>query len=312
MKNKFVWLLFLVILLCILSCTNSTVDLNKKEISRVIENTVSRHDLPGLVVAVFSSDSIFYTGAYGVRQLNSNDSLKINNRFHLGSNTKAFVAYTAASLVEEGLIDWKSKFFDICPEMKIISKDDYFDITLFQLLTHKAGLVSKETELKEILLPSTVSDFGISRKDLFKWALSKERYLGGFQYSNTGYVMAAHMLENAVNQDWRTFVKERIFEPLKIKGIFGWPASEDSIQPWGHVLDPRTQQLFPHNPNDHYHLSNIGLEPAGDISMTILDYAKFIQDNMKGYTGNGGILGQESYQLIHSGDMPVQSQEKKL
>ena len=90
--------------------------------------------------------------------------------------------------------------------------------------------------------------------------------------------------------------------PLKLKGKFGWPAFEDSTQPWGHFVDPGTQQVFPHNPNDHYQLSNISLDPSGDIAMTILDYAVFLQDNLKGYTGKGGILSRESYQMIHPVD----------
>jgi len=270
--------------------------------SEVIESVVSKHDLPGLAIAVFSSDSIFYAGAHGIKKLETNDSLKADNLFHLGSNTKAFIAYAAASLVEEGLISWESEFFDIYPEMKLISKDDYFDVTLFQLLRHKAGIVSKQIEKKEILLPGTVGDFSIDRKDLFKWALSKERYSGGYQYSNTGYVMAAHMLEKAAQQDWRTLVEERVFKPLKLHGYFGWPASADSTQPWGHVFDPGTRQLFPHNPDGSYRLSSISLDPAGDISMSIFDYARFLQDNLKGYAGKGGILSRESYQMIHPVD----------
>jgi CubicO group peptidase (beta-lactamase class C family) len=292
----------LVVFVCLFLCTDSTADLNSEEISEVIESTVTEHDLPGIAVAVFSSDSIIYAGTYGVKKLKADDSLQINNLFHLGSNTKAFIVYAAASLVEEGLITWESKFFDICPELKMISKDEYFDITLFQLLRHKAGIVSKQIEKKEILLPSTVSDFSVDRENLFKWALNKERYWGGYQYSNTGYVMAAHMLEKASTQDWRTLVKERVFVPLELKGKFGWPAFEDPAQPWGHFIDPGTHQLFPHNPEDHYQLSNISLDPAGDISMTILDYVVFLQDNLKGYAGKGGILSQESYQMIHPAD----------
>jgi D-alanyl-D-alanine carboxypeptidase len=302
MKRYCIWLSILLILQITISCENSGVNYYKKDISKLIENTVKRYDLPGLVVAVFSSDSILYTGAYGTRKLNTDDSLKVDNQFHIGSNTKAFISYAAASLIEDGMINWDTKFFDICPEMKTISIEDYYDITLFQLLTHNAGIVSKSVELKEILLPSTVTNIRIGREDLFKWTLNKDRYRDGFQYSNTGYVMAAYMLEKAANQDWKTLVTERVLIPLEIECCFGWPATVDSTQPWGHFLDPTTQNLVPHDPNDNYNLANISLDPAGDISMTILEYTKFIQDNLKGYTGRGGILRKESYKIIHTGD----------
>jgi CubicO group peptidase (beta-lactamase class C family) len=163
-------------------------------------------------------------------------------------------------------------------------------------------LVSKQDELQDILLPSTLKASRIGREELFKWALDKERYRGGFQYSNTGYVMAAHMLERAAGRGWETLVMERVMNPLEIECEFGWPASIDSTQPWGHFLDPRTQELAPHDPNDHFNLKNISLDPAGNISMAIPDYIVFLQDNLKGYAGLGGILRPESYKLIHSGD----------
>jgi CubicO group peptidase (beta-lactamase class C family) len=296
------FLILFLLLQFVISCSSSSEDLLDEKISETLGAVAAKHELPGLAVAVFSSDTVRCACARGVRKKDSDAPLRESDRFHLGSNTKAILAYVAASLVEEGLIEWHTEFFDICPELREVSREEYYDITIHQLLTHTAGLVSKQDELQDILLPSTLKESRISREELFKWALDKERYRRGFQYSNTGYVMAAHMLERVADRDWKTLVVERVMDPLEIECAFGWPASIDTNQPWGHFLDPITQELVPHDPNDHFNLASISLDPAGDISMTVSDYIVFLQDNLKGFAGLGGILRPESYKSIHPSD----------
>ncbi len=281
--------------------SNCSVKTNSK-ISIMMNKTISQNGLTGLTVAVFTGDSVYALITQGLRRINSNDSLTIEDRFHLGSNGKAILSFAAASLVEKGLINWNTKFFDLFPELIEFSKKEYFDATLKELLTHRAGLVSKEIETKEIFLPNFNTDTRIDRMDLFKWALSKAKYYGGFQYSNVGYVMAVSMLEKVTTKNWQNLLIETVFQPLDIEASFGWPANSGANQPWGHWPDPKTRRLIAHSPHANYHLAKLGLERAGDINMSIIDYVKFLQDNLKGMKGQGGILSRSSYKMIHSGN----------
>jgi D-alanyl-D-alanine carboxypeptidase len=268
----------------------------------LLDRTRARCELPGLALAVFSSDSLHFAGVSGVRRLGTNDSLALTDRFHLGSNTKAMIAFAAAALVEQGLIGYQTKFFELCPDLRGIANEEYYDITLRQLLRHEAGLVSKDVESDEILMPSITSETPIDRRALFQWALVRDRYHDGYRYSNTGYVMAAHMLEKATGSTWQDIIQELVFQPLSVEGAFGWPAAADTSQPWGHYLDPDTGKLAPHDPHHTFNLRKISLDPAGDVSMAVGDYARFLQDNLAGYHGHAAVLGHESYRLMHSGD----------
>ena len=39
------------------------------------------------------------------------------------------------------MISWDTKFFDLFPEFKGESKPDYYDITLIELISHRAELI---------------------------------------------------------------------------------------------------------------------------------------------------------------------------
>jgi D-alanyl-D-alanine carboxypeptidase len=293
--------IILPLLALLVACTANEPRPVGARLQALLDQTRSQCELPGLALAVFSGDSLHFAGVSGVRRLGTDDSLAPTDRFHLGSNTKAMIAFAAASLVEKGLIGWQTELFELCPDLRGIAKEEYYDITLFQLLRHEAGLVSKQVESEEILMPSISSDSLIDRRALFEWALGRDRFHGGYQYSNTGYVMAAHMLEQATGSGWQDILEELVFQPLKIGGSFGWPAAGDTSQPWGHYLDPDTRKLVSHHPRDTYRLRKISLDPAGDVSMAVGDYARFLQDNLKGYEGPGGVLAHESYRLMHTG-----------
>jgi len=293
-------ILFLTVLIA--GCSSQPREQRAEDIQSLLDKTRSENGLPGLALAMFSQDSLYYADVVGLRRLDTSDSLQVSDRFHLGSCTKAFIAFASVSLVDEGAIDWDTRFFDLYPELRDIAKPEYHEVNFRQLLKHKGGLVSKKTELYKIMFPNMGNDTIIDRTELFTWAMNHDRFSGGFQYSNTGYVMAAHMLEKVTGTNWQDIVCDRVFEKLEIEGLFGWPAKGNEDQPWGHYSDPSTGELIPHDPMDVYYLSRLSLDPAGDISMSMHNYVKFLQDNLRGCAGNGGILSEESYSLMHSGE----------
>ncbi len=302
MKRVSIICLIIALLTLVTACAGISGDQHTDKLQQLLDQVRSSSKTPGLALAVFSSDSVYFAGVSGVRTLDSEDTLQVSDRFHLGSCSKSILAFTAASLVEDGAIDWEDKFFELCPELESIAAPDYHDITLRQLLTHRAGLVFKKVELYQIMFPNMGSDTTIDRTELFTWAWNRERYTGGFQYSNTGYVMAAHMLERVTGRDWKSLVQEKVFRPLEVDGYFDWPGKGETNQPWGHYSDPATGKFAPHDPNDVYYLSRLSLDPAGDVNMSMHNYIKFLQDNLRGCAKSGGILSDESYRLMHSGD----------
>src|SRR3954468_14733959 len=76
------------------------------------------YSIPGLSYAVVSADLVYELHALGVKKKGTNRMLSTEDRFRIGSNTKAITGFIAAMLVKQGVIKWNTKFFSLFPELK--------------------------------------------------------------------------------------------------------------------------------------------------------------------------------------------------
>src|SRR5215470_14160319 len=60
----------------------------------------------GMAAAVLRGERIIAQGVAGVRKRGSAERVTLDDRFHLGSCTKAMTATLVAMLVEEGKLNW--------------------------------------------------------------------------------------------------------------------------------------------------------------------------------------------------------------
>jgi D-alanyl-D-alanine carboxypeptidase len=118
-----------------------------------------------------------------------------------------------------------------------------------------------------------------------------------FLYSNAGYGIAGAMLEKVTGESWESLLERRLFQPLGIRATFDWPATDDPEQPWGHFKSRSGPQ--PHDPHDAYHLPAC-LAPAGGVSMSAEDYARFLRLHLQGLDGRDGLLRAKTIQHLHS------------
>ncbi len=285
----------------LISCSTNTVRNNPVTFQDRLDQIRIENEIPGMALCIFSSDTVYEFTTSGYIKLGSDLKVKKNNLWHLGSNTKSFIAFAASSMVEDGLLEWDTQFFDLFPEYKEKSMPEFHDITLQHLLQHRAGLPPNTRSFPELILKYIDKDSVLQRNTLYEWAMTQDKYNGGYQYSNIAYVMIASMLEKVNKKSWKEILEERIFTPLKIKAYYGWPAMLDSNQTWGHYVDPETKDFLPHPPDDLYNLSRLGIAPAGDLCLSIPDFIKFLQDNLKGWKGEESLLDTDTYRRMHSG-----------
>ena len=155
-------------------------------IHRILAHEISDGNAPGMIAAIISSDSVMAIASAGERKAGSGVAFTINDRVHLGSCTKAMTATMLATLVAEGKLSWDTKLIEAIPELKSKIHGDYHEITLWQLLTHRAGI------------PKNASDWGAyQQKEIKKRRLailednlkSTATYKKDqFHYSNIGYM----------------------------------------------------------------------------------------------------------------------------
>jgi CubicO group peptidase (beta-lactamase class C family) len=204
-----------------------------------------------------------------VRKVGSDVAITCNDLVHLGSCTKAMTSAMLATLVAEGKLSWDMKLIEAIPKLKKSIHPDYRNISLWQLLTHRAGLplnpldweAHNSKEIKERRL--AILKDNLSSPPTIK--------LGEFNYSNFGYMVAACMAERITGLSWESLMQKCLFDPLGMTSTgFGEPDKRKSIdQPWGHEKFAGKWQ-----PSDSYDAEAIG--PAGEIHCTIEDWAKFL------------------------------------
>lgn len=275
-------------------------DLTREEVAGLIQKARRKYPIPSMAIIVMNADRILISEIQGFRAMDSNDAVKIDDYYHIGSCSKSILAVIAGKLVEQGELTWKTRFFDVYPELSATATEAYLDITLEDLLGCRAGIqpfTSGEAILE--LEPSISHSRPAFINYLIQQPASGQTESGfEFLYSNASYTMAAAIVERVSGLTWEALIQETLSKDLGLSVIFGWPNNYHQNQPWGHLnLNGREQALAP---DFSYKFPHI-LAPAGDLCMTPIDFAKYTQLHLQGLRGANNYLSSHTYKVIHYG-----------
>mgnify|MGYP001806189327 CR=1 FL=1 len=258
------------------------------------------YNIPEISYAVIDSKSTLEIAALGRHSIDLSDTATLNDRFHIGSNTKAMTAFIIAKYVEKGKLEWTTKFFDLFPEWREKSKPEYASISLQDLLSHKAGIWPFQGE-GDPQIPDYKGTKSEKRKQFGQFVLTLEPVKPDeqkpFIYSNAGYILATLMLEKATGKSWQLLVDKVFNKDLKLNVKLSWPENQSRKDTWGHIFE--NDKLLPVPSNTDYQLDYT--EPAGDVNIKLKDYIKFIQLNIQGLKGDNNYLTTKTYQFLHKG-----------
>lgn len=263
--------------------------------ARFADSIRKTYVIPELGYAVISANSVQEIHLLGVKKINTSLKANVNDRFRIGSNTKAITGFIAALLVKKGKLSWDTRFFDLFPEMKASSRKEHQDLTLYDLLTFRARLFMYTYTDAEPAKGQFKGNAGEQRYQFAKWFFAHEpiHTTNTVNFSNLCYVAAGLMLEKASGKSYEQLVHE-LGQELNIDFQFGQPNTMDASQTWGH-----NSTLQPEPPGDNYKLN--WLMAAGNINVTLPDYVKFIQLQLQGLQGRSGLLSKKEFELLHFG-----------
>jgi CubicO group peptidase (beta-lactamase class C family) len=111
---------------------------------------LTRYDLPAIAAAVVKDGKVISAGAVDTRRAGVKIPVTINDRFHLGSDTKAMTALLTAMLVEEGKLRWDTTTAEIFPELADKMDPGFRRVTLEQLLSHTSGIPSDNEDIGKV------------------------------------------------------------------------------------------------------------------------------------------------------------------
>lgn len=281
--------------------SESRNSLNQAYISKIVREARDKFSVPAISVTVMNAESILLQEIQGTRIAGKADKSTLDDYFHIGSCSKSVLAVMAAKLIEQKKISWQTRFFDVFPELEKNANSAYRDITLEDLFLCKAG-IKAFTSAEEEAFPEYDPSLSNKRMEFIKYLITQRpaSELKGDKYqhlySNASYTMASAMLEKVFGGSYEELVKKMLRNDLGMSVHIGWPNSISSEQPWGHLVVKRKVETYP--PDHDYKIPYL-ITPAGDLSMTPKDFAKYTQLHLRGLRGNDNYISSEAYNYIH-------------
>jgi CubicO group peptidase (beta-lactamase class C family) len=176
-----------------------------------ITKTLKEYQVPGAAVAVVQNGKVALLKGYGVRDVTKPGAVDENTIFQLASVTKTLTGAAAATVVDEGKLDWDTPIFNYLPEF--VGYDRYMTryLTERDLLAQRTGWPAYTGD--------ALDSFGYNRAEILRrLRFFKPRYSlrEVAQYSNPGFFVAGEVAAVASQQSWNDLIEIRLFKPLEM------------------------------------------------------------------------------------------------
>ena len=249
--------------------------------------------VPAMAVLEMRDAAVVRQAVRGVRRNDGAEAARLDDAWLIGSDAKPMTAALIARLVDRKALAWTTPLSAMLPDLAAKMRPEYRGVTLEQLLSHHAGLPHDASD--EAFFQTLFHDgrpLPEQRLDYIARALAEAPIAAPgtqFEYSNTGFLIAAAIAERATGTPYEALIRREVFEPLGMRGVaFG---SQHAHQPQGHV-DGKPAKLEDTNPDM--------FAPAGNMAMSLPAWSAFCLDQLAGAEGRGKLLSAASYRLMQS------------
>ena len=210
----------------------------------LVEDAVSREQIPGAVLLVARKGEILIEKAYGWAGLYGYDRQRLasprpmdaNTVFDLASVTKVMATtYAVMLLVDRGQVAVDEPLYRYLPEFRGPRLDS---ITVRHLLTHTAGLAQWYPLYYHAR--DRAGTYAFIRRLPLKWGVGEGRH-----YSDLGFMLLGYMVERVGGMSLDAFVSEELYQPLdltatgylpKTRGLQDFAATEHGNEYERHMV----------------------------------------------------------------------------
>lgn len=274
------------------------------DLSPELEAIRKEFDLPAIAAVMTQDGKIIAEGVAGTRRLHSDIPATLDDRFHLGSDTKAMTALLAAMLVEKGKLRWDLTLAEAFPEYLEKIPEPLRNATLEQILSHSSGLPGDNEELFKIYYDSIEYNRPLPQQRL--WVIEQALKLPPagkpgeqFVYSNLGYIVAGSIIERAAGKSWEELMHERIFTPLGLTSAGLGPQSSLGLidAPIPHFTEDG--EIFPMLGGPSADVPAV-MGPAGNAHMSPRDFARWAAWHAAVGKRNPALVSPKSVEKLHT------------
>jgi len=256
----------------------------KGYVDGLMTGLIAAGEFPGATIVIIQDGKVTLKAGYGFADVRARVPVDPDRtRFRVASISKLFTATAVMQLVEQGKADLNADVNTYLSGFKIAPT--YAEpVTLANILTHTAGFDDKYLGMSAPLT-GVVEPLGQYLAQSMPPRVLPPGKM--FAYSNHGFALAGHVVENLSGQDFNAYVQQNIFTPLGMtSSSFGvpYPLPQDIAVPYFKGGDE--------NGFKRAELDRMRIGPAGDLITTADDMAKFMLVHM-----NHGVYGDDEHLL---------------
>lgn len=273
-----------------------------QDLSGDIYSAVRENGVQAGAAGVIDDGALAAIGASGKRRKDRKERVNTDDRFHLGSSGKSMTSTMVARLIEEGKIDWDTRIIDVYPELDGQITSSFENVTVWQLMTNRSGIGDAKVQTTSNLIKlGTLTGTRTQQRDKMVPIVLKTAPNGSpgstFEYSNFAYAVLGAMAEEVSGESFESLMSTYVFRPLGMESAGFGPQGSDTgrklYQPRGHNANGTPKN------NDNDDLLPY-LAPAGTMSMSVIDWGKYLKTHM-GLKVNRKLLVQaETLERLHT------------
>jgi D-alanyl-D-alanine carboxypeptidase len=185
----------------------------RSKVDDLARKTLAETGVPSASIAIVQDGAITYLQAYGDGSIEPHKLAAPSMRYSIGSISKQFTAAAILLLAEDGKLSLDDPVSRFVPRLTRGN-----EVTIRELLSHTSGY--QDYWPQDYVMPSMLQPV-TADKILDQWARKPLDFDPGtdWQYSNTNFVIAGLIVEQAGGKPFLRFLSDRIFSPLGMKSV---------------------------------------------------------------------------------------------
>ena len=289
------------------SCTQSKEAKTEKDIEKVMQD----NKVVGLAVAVVKDTNIVYSKAFGLKDIERNEPLELDDIFRIASISKSFTATGIMQMVEHGKIKLEEDVSELVGYPIRNPKYPSTPITVRMLLSHTSSINDSEGYYQ----PGVINILNPAVNETYAKAYNDYEPGTSYEYCNLNFNMMGTILEKVSGERFDKYIVNHILKSIGVEGgyevatldstkfvtLYEYDAVNDKFIPSPEAYAPRRDQIA----NYEFGFSTPVFSPTGGMELTPIGLAKVMMMHMhKGLAYNNGqpvrVLEESSADIMQS------------
>ena len=258
------------------------VETDPEKLTDQLMSRFDGEDSPGAAVQVWRDGETLFSRAYGMANLAYGLPFATETRTNIGSTSKQFTAFAIMLQAERGLLSLDDDIRKHIPELPEFDQT----INVRNLITHTSGL-------REFLNLTRMTGRRLDRGDwidrseiidIVKRQPALQNEPGAeYNYNNTAFGLAAVIVERTSGQDFPTFMRENVFEPLGM--------TRTMVRPSPIHIVPEMSEGYTPGPDGYMQIGDLGgAAGAGGMYSTLDDLQTWVENYANPRLGSAEIF----------------------